>query len=191
MYAALGSAATLPCVFSAGLSPKETAWEKVGFGNLDLNRQSLSSWDQSVTINEVELKDQGKYRCAGSINGKRLTRTMQLVVAKSKFSQLQAEEKVIICAINCFVFFSVVQAKRKGFVMLTCQLTDTSQDTEYEWVPAKYDLNGTLTEGRIQRGQSFVMEDNWDEVTCRYYGKQGLLGNVTHHHQVMSKFSST
>ncbi|KAF6735137.1 Lymphocyte activation gene 3 protein [Oryzias melastigma] len=162
VYAALGSAVTLPCVFSAGLSPKETAWEKVGFGNLDLNRQSLSSWDQSVTINEVELKDQGKYRCAGSINGKRLTRTMQLVVAK------------------------IIQAKRKGFVMLTCQLTDTSQDTEYEWVPAKYDLNGTLTEGRIQRGQSFVMEDNWDEVTCRYYGKQGLLGNVTHHHQVMS-----
>ncbi|RVE62782.1 hypothetical protein OJAV_G00161190 [Oryzias javanicus] len=162
VYAALGSAITLPCVFSAGLSPEEIAWEKVGFGSLDSNnRPSLSSWDQSVTINEVELKDQGKYRCAGSINGKRLTRTMQLVVAK------------------------IVQTKRKSFVTLTCQLTDTSQDTEYEWVPAKY-INGTLTVGQIQKGQSFVMEENWDEVTCRYYGKQGLLGNVTYHYQVMS-----
>lgn len=87
--------------------------------------------------------------------------------------------------------FSVVQATRKGFVMLTCQLTDISQDIEYEWVPAKYNLNGPLSVGQIQKGQTFVMEEKWDEVTCRYYGNQGLLGNVTFHNQVMSKFSST
>uniref|UniRef100_A0A3P9K7D0 Lymphocyte activating 3 n=1 Tax=Oryzias latipes TaxID=8090 RepID=A0A3P9K7D0_ORYLA len=166
VYAAVGSAVTLPCVFSAGLSPKTTSWEKVGVGKpIDLNisnRPSFSPWDQSLTINEVELKDQGEYRCAGTINEKRLTRTMQLVVAK------------------------IVQATRKGFVMLTCQLTDISQDIEYEWVPAKYNLNGTLSVGQIQKGQTFVMEEKWDEVVCRYYGNQGLLGNVTFHNQVMS-----
>lgn len=98
VYAAVGSAVTLPCVFSAGLSPKTTSWEKVGVGKpIDLNisnRPSFSPWDQSLIINEVELKDQGKYRCAGTINEKRLTRTMQLVVAKSKFTQLQVKEKV-------------------------------------------------------------------------------------------------
>lgn len=76
---------------------------------------------------------------------------------------------------------------------LTCQLTDSSEVTDYEWVHVVYDLNGTQSVGSIQKGKTLsiskVSEENMGEWTCLFYGKEGILGNVTYHIQLMSKFS--
>lgn len=76
----------------------------------------------------------------------------------------------------------------KDSVALTCQMTDASEVTGYEWVQVTYDLNDTMSEGPVVKGQTLTLKENWGEWTCRYFGKEGLLGNVTTHVQMMSKF---
>lgn len=51
------------------------------------------SRDKSIRISEVTYEDEGTYRCGGNVAQQRLTRTMQLVVAKSKFLLFQFEGK--------------------------------------------------------------------------------------------------
>ncbi|KAM7383294.1 hypothetical protein PAMP_002960 [Pampus punctatissimus] len=131
---------------------------------------SLSEpWDKSASVKEVGFDDEGKYRCSGTIEGQRLTRNMQLVVAK------------------------VNPSKKKASVTLTCNLTDESEVTDYEWVHMTYDLNGTQSVGSIQKGKTLsiskVSDENWGEWTCHFYGKEGILGNVTYHLQLMSGLS--
>lgn len=76
---------------------------------------------------------------------------------------------------------------------LTCQLSDPSEVTDYEWVNVVYDLNGTQSVRSIEKGKtlsiSTVSEENHGEWTCRFYGKEGILGNVTYHIQLMSMLS--
>lgn len=99
VYAALGSAATLPCVFSPGLSPSSSAWEKLkpGFLLKPATSQlpasfspsypsSQPSGDRSAVLAEVHLEDEGTYRCSGTVEGRRLTRNLHLVVAKGTFA---------------------------------------------------------------------------------------------------------
>ncbi|XP_037532150.1 lymphocyte activation gene 3 protein-like [Nematolebias whitei] len=164
-YAAVGSAVTLPCVFSPRLNPTETVLEKTDARkHLDLSNKSVypTSSDKSFTIQEVTLGDQGKYRCAGTVKGQRLTRTMQLVVAQ------------------------IVQLKKKSSVTLTCQLSDASEVAEYDWVRVTFDLNSSRSEGPIVKGQSISLNEDWGEWTCRYYGKEGVLGSVTTQVHIMS-----
>ncbi|XP_028984850.2 lymphocyte activation gene 3 protein-like [Betta splendens] len=178
VYAAVGSAAALPCVFSADLTPSSPGWEKLNPGS-SLSRLPASfsttsgsqrPWDRSAAVREVMYDDQGRYRCSGTVHGQRQTRTMQLVVAKIDSN-----------------------VSKKGAVTLTCQLSDTSEVTEYEWVHVTYDLNGTRSLESVQKGKiptiSKVLEQNQGEWTCRFYGKQGSLGNVTDHVQSMSGLS--
>lgn len=102
VYAAVGSAVTLPCVFSPGLIPSHTVWEKLKAkflfkpapGRLPASfSPSLPSsqlpWEKSASLKEVAFEDEGRYQCAGTIEGQRVTRNMQLVVAKSKFTWIQ------------------------------------------------------------------------------------------------------
>lgn len=74
---------------------------------------------------------------------------------------------------------------------LTCQLTDTSEVVDYEWVHVVHDINGTQSVESIQKGKTLslgkVSEENQGEWTCRFYGQQGMLGNVTHHVPMMGK----
>ncbi|XP_044064948.1 lymphocyte activation gene 3 protein-like [Siniperca chuatsi] len=182
VYAAVGSAVTLPCVFSPGLIPSNQVWDKLkpeflfepAPGQLPSSFSSspLSSqlpWEKSASLKEVAFEDDGKYRCSGTIEGQRLSRSMQLVVAKIDSS---------------------IPSKKTGSVTLTCQLTDPSEVIDYEWVHVVYDLNGTQSVGSIQKGKTLsitkVSEDNWGEWACRFYGKEGILGNVTYHIQLMS-----
>lgn len=99
VYAALGSAATLPCVFSPGLIPTNLAWEKRKSGSFfkpDPSRFSFppssSSFntpsDRSAALKEVWLEDGGLYRCSGTVNRQQLRRNMQLVVAQSKLDSV-------------------------------------------------------------------------------------------------------
>lgn len=92
VYASVGSTATLPCLFSAALRPNDTVWEKKEFGSvyraaprhLLLPSSSPSFTDKSATLTEVYPEDQGTYRCSGTVKNQRLTRNMQLVIAKSE-----------------------------------------------------------------------------------------------------------
>lgn len=92
-----------------------------------------------------------------------------------------------------FLFsFLVVQSQKKDSVLLTCQLSDTSEVTDYEWVHVTYDLNGTKSVGPVQKGKTLSIkatEENRGEWACHFYRKDGILGNVTYHVQLMSKFS--
>lgn len=180
VYAAVGSAVTLPCIFSPGLFPSRFVWEKLKTGSLfnpgldrlppSFSQPSPSAlWDKSASLTEVGFEDEGRYRCAGTLEGQRLTRNIQLVVAK------------------------VVQSQEKDSVTLTCQLTDTSEVIKYEWVYVTYDLNGTESVVSVHKQNpltiSEVSEESWGEWTCRFYGNKGLLGNVTHHIPLMSGLS--
>lgn len=182
VYAAVGSAVTLPCVFSPGLIPSSPVWDKLKSGFLfkpatgrlpaSFSSSSPSSqlpYDKSASLKEVEIEDEGRYRCSASIDGQPMTRNMQLVVAKIDSS---------------------TPSKNTGSGTLTCTLSDTSEVTNYEWVQVVYDLNGTQSVGSIQKGKTLsiskVSEENQGEWACRFYGKHGILGNVTYHIQQMS-----
>lgn len=75
---------------------------------------------------------------------------------------------------------------------MTCQLTDTSEVTHYEWVHQDFSHSGNLSVMSIHKGKKLTIAkmsgDDKGEWTCRFYGKQGILGNVTHHMAVMSTF---
>ncbi|XP_035528536.1 lymphocyte activation gene 3 protein-like [Morone saxatilis] len=184
VYAAVGSAVTLPCVFSSELIPSRTVWEKLKAGSFKptpgrlpdsfspISPSSQPSSDNSASLKEVGFEDAGRYRCSGTVEQQRLTRNMQLVVAKIDSS---------------------IPSKKKDSLMLTCQLSDTSEVTNYEWVHVAYDLNGTRSEGSILNGKTLsiskVSEENRGEWACRFYGKEGLLGNVTYQVHLMGGLS--
>ncbi|XP_033495786.1 lymphocyte activation gene 3 protein [Epinephelus lanceolatus] len=185
VYAAVGSTVTLPCVFSPGLSPSNPVWEKLKPSYLfkpSSNRlpasfsptspNSQDPVDKSASLKEVGFEDEGKYRCSGTIEGQRLSRTMQLVVAKIESS---------------------TPSKKTDSMTLTCQLTDSSEVTDYEWVHMVYDLNGTQSVGSTQKEKTLSIsqdsKENQGEWTCVFYGKGGILGNVTHHIHLMSGLS--
>ncbi|XP_062255971.1 lymphocyte activation gene 3 protein-like [Platichthys flesus] len=185
VYAAVGSAVTLPCVFSSGLIPDLPLWQKLQPGSLNkrapsrvapsFSPSSPSSqlpWDKSTSLKEVDLKDEGMYRCSGTIQGQRLARNIQLVVAKIDSS---------------------VPSKKKGSVTLTCHVSDTSEVTQYEWVRVTYDLNGTEAIGSIHKGKTLsispLSEESWGTWACRFSGRDGSLGNITYHVPMMSGLS--
>lgn len=71
---------------------------------------------------------------------------------------------------------------------MTCQLTDTSEVTHYEWV--HQDRNGNQSVMSSHKGKELTISktsgETQGEWTCRFYGRQGLMGNVTHHIAAMS-----
>ncbi|XP_008290908.1 lymphocyte activation gene 3 protein isoform X2 [Stegastes partitus] len=176
-YAAVGSVGSLPCIFSPGLKPSGSLWEKLKPGSLfqpavDRLPASFSSssspaqlpWDKSARVDPVGLEDGGRYRCSASVEGQRLARNMKLVVAK------------------------IVQTKEKGSVTLSCHLSDTSEVTEYDWLQVTFDPNGTESARSVLKGKTVRMsqESEQNQWTCRFYGKEGILGNITHRAQLMA-----
>lgn len=73
---------------------------------------------------------------------------------------------------------------------MTCQLTDTSEVTHYEWVHQDFDHSINQSVTSTHAGKELTIDqrsgENQGEWTCRFYGTQGVLGNVTHHMTVMS-----
>lgn len=78
-------------------------------------------------------------------------------------------------------------------MVLTCQLSDTSRVTKYDWVQVTYDLNGTESAVPVQEGMTLSIskepEESRHEWMCRFYGKQGILGNVTYQVHLMGASS--
>uniref|UniRef100_A0A3P9P3A6 Lymphocyte activation gene 3 protein n=1 Tax=Poecilia reticulata TaxID=8081 RepID=A0A3P9P3A6_POERE len=77
----------------------------------------------------------------------------------------------------------------EGTTMLSCQLSDPSEVTSYEWVHVSYDINGTESVGPVQYGQTVPVKEDFGEWTCRYFGTNGLLGNVTTQVHLMAGLS--
>lgn len=119
VYAAVGSAVVLPCVFSSDLIPSSLVWEKLRNPYFKPARLPASfsatppdsevPWDRSATIKDAMFDDEGTYRCSGTVQGQRQTRTMQLVMAKSKLTHILYEyesltflslTKIFICLIS-------------------------------------------------------------------------------------------
>ncbi|XP_055019793.1 lymphocyte activation gene 3 protein isoform X2 [Boleophthalmus pectinirostris] len=169
VYAAVGSAVTLPCVFSDGLTPSNAFWERLENKttskpltlppSFSAPSPSLSSGDKTAAVNEVSFEDAGQYRCSASVLGLKTQRRLQLVTAKVE-----------------------VEILSKEAVELTCRLSDPSAVTKYKWIYTTFDLNGTEFTASVQTGQRVtVSQTSGGQWTCLFYGQQGLLGNVTHH----------
>ncbi|KAI4811424.1 hypothetical protein KUCAC02_014333 [Chaenocephalus aceratus] len=109
--------------------------------------------DKSASLTEVEVGDKGRYRCSGTLDGQQLTRNMELVVAKIISSPPPS----------------------KTSVTLTCDLTDSSEVTDYEWVQLISDINGSQSVQSVQKGISLSIntesEENQGEWACLFYGK--------------------
>uniref|UniRef100_A0AAZ3NY42 Ig-like domain-containing protein n=1 Tax=Oncorhynchus tshawytscha TaxID=74940 RepID=A0AAZ3NY42_ONCTS len=164
VYAEVGSAVTLPCVFSTGLTPSDTAWER-----LDTSGSALPLSPSFNLTSLLSLPPWDRYRCSGTVEGRRVTKEMQLVTAQ---------------------VLSNSPSTQKAPVSLTCHLSNASEVTEYEWVRVTYDLNGTQSESSVQKGRVLginrVTDRNSGEWACRFHGKKGVLGNVTYHLHLMS-----
>ncbi|XP_055084101.1 contactin-2-like [Periophthalmus magnuspinnatus] len=170
VFAAVGVAVSLPCVFAEGLAPSDAFWERLPTESaseraaVKLPRafspppSSVSSRDKSAALREVEFEDAGRYRCSASVQGQKTQRSLELVTVKVD-----------------------VEVLSEDAVKLTCRLSDPSAVREYEWINATFDLDGMESTGSGQKGQSVnVSRTSGGRWTCRFYGKQGLLGNVTH-----------
>lgn len=176
IYAAVGSAVRLPCVFSSGLTSSDIIWKRFqnnttsAMGPLPLSfsppSTQTSESDRSAVLNEVNFEDEGLYSCSGMVEGQRLDRKMQLVTAKVNVNT------------------------KKDETTLTCQLSNTSNITRYEWVLVKSDLNGSRFVASVQKVQTVTLSPlSEGEWTCHFYGKQGILGNVTYQIQHMAGLS--
>lgn len=150
--------------------------------------------DRSAILKEVHLEDEGTYRCSGTVEGRRLTRNLHLVVAKGTFALLKFTILFISGTILDYYFFFKVDislpANKADSVTMTCQLTDASEVTRYEWVHRHLHHSSNQSVTSTHSGKELTIDktsgENQGEWTCRFYGKQGVLGNVTHHMTVMS-----
>ncbi|XP_033897857.1 lymphocyte activation gene 3 protein-like [Acipenser ruthenus] len=180
VYGSLGLPATLPCVFSAGLTPSHTGWQwRADSSVVPVSRAAPSGRDASLLIPSVEFRHGGVYTCSGSVHGKRIERSVRLVVASVsvKPSGLVSEGKS---------------------VSLTCTLSDYSQVDRFEWTKVTANSNQTdptdppkqaslLTSkgaklGGLNSDRTFliprVSEQHAGEWVCSLYSKEILVGQI-------------
>ncbi|XP_016087653.1 lymphocyte activation gene 3 protein-like [Sinocyclocheilus grahami] len=183
VYAAVGSSVSLPCVFTDGLIPYTVMWRRTSttsYSSLPLPASFSESAgpSASATIQRVEDGDEGMYTCSGMMKGLnrgriKVQRRMELVVTRVSRSS---------------------SSSGNGPVTLTCHLSNSSQITSYEWLRVTYGPNDTQTVTSVQKTKSYriqeVTEKDAGEWVCRFYGKQGVLGNVTYQIHVMGAVKS-
>ncbi|KTG34952.1 hypothetical protein cypCar_00022045 [Cyprinus carpio] len=183
VYAALGSSVSLPCVFTDGLIPYTVMWNRTSTTSysplpLPASFHESAGPSASATIQRVEDGDEGMYTCSGMMKGlngesKKVQRTMELVIARVLRSS---------------------SSSGNGPVTLSCHLSNSSHITSYEWLRVNYGPNDTQTVTSVQKTKSFrikeVNEKDAGEWVCRYYGEQGVLGNVTYELHVMGAVKS-
>ncbi|KAK2903320.1 hypothetical protein QQF64_009743 [Cirrhinus molitorella] len=176
VYADVGSSVSLPCIFTDGLIPNTTMWTRTSTTS---NARLPASFDksagpsESATIQRVENGNEGTYKCSGmmrGLNGQRIEvqRRMELVVSQVLRSS---------------------SSSGNGPVTLTCQLSKSDQITSYEWFRVTYGPNNTQTVTSVQKTKSLRIQEATEkdagEWVCRYYGKEGVLGNATYQLYVM------
>ncbi|XP_048009639.1 basement membrane-specific heparan sulfate proteoglycan core protein-like [Megalobrama amblycephala] len=178
VYAAVGSPVSLPCLFTDGLIPNTVRWNRISsttqFSHLPPSFFNGSS--ASATIRRVEDGDEGTYKCSGVMEGLNRERI-----------QVQRRMELVVSRV-----VSSSASSGNGPVTLTCHLSNSNQITSYEWLRVTYGPNDTQTVTSVtsvQKTNSFriqkVTERDAGEWVCRYYGKQGVLGNVTYELHIM------
>ncbi|XP_056090843.1 T-cell surface glycoprotein CD4-like [Rhinichthys klamathensis goyatoka] len=174
LYAAVGSSVSLPCLFTDGLIPGTVTWNRT-----ESPRPLPASFDRSIgsatsaTIQRVEDGDEGMYTCSGRMKG-----------LKREGIKVQRRMELVVTRV-----LSSSSSSGNGPVTLTCHLSNSDQITSYEWLRVTYGPNDTQTVTSVQKTKSFrikqVTEKHAGEWMCRYYGKQGVLGNVTYQFNIM------
>uniref|UniRef100_A0A8C9R094 Ig-like domain-containing protein n=1 Tax=Scleropages formosus TaxID=113540 RepID=A0A8C9R094_SCLFO len=169
VYAEVGSLAWLPCVYTVGVVPEHPSWSRDSdslspFKGLpSLFRASSQSsrppWDQSAEIERVDARDQGMYRCSGTLEGKRVQRQLQLVTAQGDVSSASTRVWVTPSFDSMVSFYE--------WVWVTNDASGSQAVTPFHW-------EKSLNIDKIQRRGP-------GECLCRYFGKQGILGNATYH----------
>ncbi|XP_077065113.1 T-cell surface glycoprotein CD4 [Siphateles boraxobius] len=174
LYAALGSSVSLPCLFTDGLIPNTVTWNRTESprplpASFEWSHGSVAS----ATIQRVEDGDEGMYTCAGRMKG-----------LKTEGIKVQRRMELVVTRV-----LSSSASSGNGPVTLTCHLSNSEHITSYEWLRVTYGTNDTQTVTSVQKTQSFriqhVTEKHAGEWMCRYYGKQGVLGNVTYQFPIM------
>ncbi|XP_043117680.1 protein borderless-like [Puntigrus tetrazona] len=182
VYAAVGSSVSLPCIFTDGLVPHTVSWSRpstTSYSPLPLpaSLNASAGPSASAAIQRVEEGDEGMYTCSGTVKGlngesNKVQRRMELVVAR------------------------VSRSSGSGPVTLTCHLSNSDQVTSYEWLRVNYGPNDTQTLTSVQKTVQKTLriqkvdEEGAGEWVCRYYGKQGVLGNVTYELHLMGALKS-
>lgn len=171
LYAAVGSSVSLPCLFTDGLIPNTVTWNRT-----ESPRPLSASFNwslESATIQRVEDGDEGMYTCSGRMEG-----------LKRQGIKVQRRMELVVTRV-----LSTSTSSGNGPVTLTCHLSNSDQITSYEWLRVTYGANDTQTVTSVQKTKSFriqqVTEKHAGEWMCRYYGKQGVLGNVTYQFHMM------
>ncbi|XP_051576352.1 lymphocyte activation gene 3 protein-like [Myxocyprinus asiaticus] len=185
VYAAVGTSVSLPCVFTDGLMPNTVTWQRISktkhssvplpssFNQSLVSTVSHPSWDRSAWIKRVEEGDEGIYTCSGMMEGSnggrmKVERRMQLVVTQVQSSSASSSY---------------------GPVTLTCHLSNSSFITSYEWLRVTNRINNTQTVTSVKKSKELriqkVTEKDIGGWVCRYYGKQGVLGNITYQLHMM------
>ncbi|XP_072535265.1 uncharacterized protein [Salminus brasiliensis] len=173
MYAEMGSSVTLPCIFSNGLIVNSISWKKESSATgLPLLFPTSFKSSSGLSIESVEEED--TYKCSGQIETAkrkrvRVERYIQLVTAR------------------------VLSSSRSGQLTMTCELSNSSRVTHYEWLRLDYGENDTQTLITVQTSTSKVLnipkgdEKHLSGWVCRFYEHQRLLGNATYHQPMISR----
>uniref|UniRef100_A0A8C2FGU6 Ig-like domain-containing protein n=1 Tax=Cyprinus carpio TaxID=7962 RepID=A0A8C2FGU6_CYPCA len=182
VYAAVGSSVSLPCVFTDGLIPYTVTWNKTpttSYSSVPLpasfNKSAGPS--ASATIQRVQDGDEGMYTCSGMMKGLNMINVNRRI-------KLQRRTELVVTQV-------LRSSSSSGPVTLTCHLSNSSQITSYEWLRVTYGPNNTQTVTSVRKTKSYriqeVTEKDAGEWMCRYYGEQGVLGNVTYQIHVMGR----
>lgn len=185
VYAAVGSSVSLPCVFTDGLIPYTVTWNKTpttSYSSVPLpasfNKSAGPS--ASATIQRVQDGDEGMYTCSGMMKGLNMINVNRRI-------KLQRRMELVVTQV-------LRSSSSSGPVTLTCHLSNSSQITSYEWLRVTYGPNNTQTVTSVRKTKSYriqeVTEKDAGEWMCRYYGEQGVLGNVTYQIHVMGAVKS-
>uniref|UniRef100_W5LI26 Neural cell adhesion molecule L1.1-like n=1 Tax=Astyanax mexicanus TaxID=7994 RepID=W5LI26_ASTMX len=174
VYAEVGSSVTLPCVFSSGLFVSSVSWNKV-FNAADLSTTFATSSKifSGLYFESVVEENEGIYKCSGQVEGVRrrsekMERYIHLVTAQILSSSISEQ------------------------LSLSCELSNSSRVTHYEWLRLDYGENETQTLSTVQNSPSKVLKIPKGEErhrggwVCRFYEHQTLLGNATYHQPMMS-----
>ncbi|XP_053699695.1 lymphocyte activation gene 3 protein-like isoform X1 [Synchiropus splendidus] len=152
-YTSVGAAVTLPCVLTAGSIPSAAVWQRFPNGSVSSSfNASTSQPGWDRSISAAQVLYEDAGRFTCSVTLQNWTLTRKLQLVVARIDvSVESEDKQT----------------------LTCRLTDPSEVTEYQWVVSNQSTQGgpTITTTRGRSG----------DITCRFYGRHGLLGTVTRH----------
>ncbi|KAM9171190.1 lymphocyte activation gene 3 protein isoform 1-T1 [Pangshura tecta] len=179
VYAAVGSAANLPCLLNQDPSASSilgvsARWSRLAEGDLkiwDISRNG-SNWNFTLHLPEVGPQDAGQYCCAVSIHGTTITRDVTLAVMtvtpSIKGPVAEGSLLLLICSLTHFRGHEHFQWRQ-----LSSGLSNGSSFEATPRSPAvqRYYLGSTLE-------LTHVSQEDIGTWECSIHGSEGRLGAV-------------